>query len=255
LTSKQTVAVTAPDAATSGVETAPLPDWASKSAPPERSRELLTPSGLGALMGDAAGPYAEQPPLGPKALADDRRFARGRLVHTLLQHLPQVTPPEQERAAKAFVAARGHDLPEALRQEIVSETLAIVQDPRFAPLFQPRSLGEVPIVARFGEGEAARELSGQIDRLAVEDDGLLVLDYKTNRPPPSTPEEVAPAYVAQLAAYRAALRLMFPGRALRAAIVWTDGPKLMEIPSILLDRAERRILEGGASLDVEGVRT
>ena len=251
LISKQTVAAKVPDAATAGLEAAPLPDWASKPAAPERSRELLTPSGLGALMGDAADPYAEQPPLGPKALADDRRFVRGRLVHTLLQHLPQVAPAEQERAAKAFVAARGHDLSEALRQEIVSETLAIVQDPRFAPLFQPGSLGEVPIVARFGKGD----LSGQIDRLAVLDDALLVLDYKTNRPPPETPEEVAPAYVAQLAAYRAALRLMFPGRALRAALVWTDGPKLMEIPSNLLDRAERRILEGGASLDVQGVRT
>ena len=84
-----------------------------------------------------------------------------------------------------------------------------------------------------------------VDRLAVLDDALLVLDYKTNRPPPETPEEVAPAYVAQLASYRAALRLMFPGRALRAALVWTDGPKLMEIPSNLLDRAERRILDGG----------
>ena len=84
---------------------------------------------------------------------------------------------------------------------------------------------------------------------------LLVLDYKTNRPPPETPEEVAPAYVAQLAAYRAALRLMFPGRSLRAALVWTDGPKLMEIPSNLLDRAEQRILAEGASLDVPGVRT
>ena len=205
------------------------------------SRELLTPSGLGALMGDAADPYAEQPPLGPKQLADDRRFVRGRLVHTLLQHLPQVAPSEQERAAKAFVAARGHDLSEALRQEIVSETLAIVQDPRFAPLFQPGSLGEVPIVARFPKGD----LSGQIDRLVVADDALLVLDYKTNRPPPETPEEVAPAYVAQLAAYRAALRLMFPGRSLRAALVWTDGPKLMEIPSNLLDRAEHRILGRG----------
>jgi ATP-dependent helicase/nuclease subunit A len=87
------------------------------------------------------------------------------------------------------------------------------------------------------------------------DDALLVLDYKTNRPPPETPEEVAPSYVAQLAAYRTALRLMFPGRALRAALIWTDGPKLMEIPSNLLDCAERRILEGGASLDVQGVRT
>ncbi|HEU0018239.1 MAG TPA: 3'-5' exonuclease, partial [Methyloceanibacter sp.] len=238
LTSAQTVAAKAPDATMGGAEAAPLPDWASKPAPPERSRELLTPSGLGALLGESAGPYAEQPPLGPKQLADDRRFAWGRLVHTLLQHLPQIAPLEQERAAKAFVAARGHDLSETLRQEIVSETLAIVQDPLFAPLFRPGSLGEVPIVARFDKGD----VSGQIDRLVVSDDALLVLDYKTNRPPPEMPEEVAPAYIAQLAAYRAALRLMFPGRALRAALVWTDGPKLMEIPSNLLDDAEGRIL-------------
>ena len=50
----------------------------------------------------------------------------------------------------------------------MSETLAIVQDARFAPLFAPGSLGEVPIVARLGEGD----LSGQIDRLAVLDDAL-----------------------------------------------------------------------------------
>jgi ATP-dependent helicase/nuclease subunit A len=87
------------------------------------------------------------------------------------------------------------------------------------------------------------------------DDALLVLDYKTNRPPPSVPDEVAPGYIAQLAAYRSALRLMFPERALRAAIIWTDGPKLMEIPSTLLDLAERRMLQKGPSLDVAGART
>jgi ATP-dependent helicase/nuclease subunit A len=230
---------------------APLPAWAREPAPEERPRELLAPSGLGALPGEEAGAFPEQPPLGPKALADDLRFARGRLVHTLLQHLPQVPAAGQEEAARAFVAARGSDLSPELREEIVNETLAIVQSAVFAPLFQPGSLGEVPIVARFGE----RDLSGQIDRLAVLDDALLVLDYKTNRPPPATPEEVAPAYIAQLAAYRAALRLMFPERALRAALVWTDGPKLMEIPSNLLDRAEHRILDGAPSLDVEEVRT
>src|SRR5262249_43886333 len=147
-------------------------------------------------------------------------------------------------AARSFVAARGRDLPQEMREEIVSETLAIVGDTRFAPLFAPGSLSEVPIVARFPKGD----LSGQIDRLAVMDDALLVLDYKTNRPPPETPEEIAPAYVAQLAAYRAALHLMFPQRPLRAAILWTDGPKLMEIPSTLLDLAEHRILQEGPSL-------
>jgi len=251
LISKQDSPAKAPCEAEAAAEAAELPDWASRPAPAERSRAILTPSGLGALLGDSVSPYPEQPPLGPKALADSRRFARGRLVHTLLQHLPEVAAADREGAARNFVAARGRDLPEEMREEIVSETLAIVQDTRFAPLFAPGSLSEVPIVARLGEGD----ISGQIDRLAVLDDALLVLDYKTNRPPPSVPDEVAPGYIAQLAAYRSALRLMFPERALRAAIIWTDGPKLMEIPSTLLDLAERRMLQKGPSLDVAGART
>jgi ATP-dependent helicase/nuclease subunit A len=48
---------------------------------------------------------------------------------------------------------------------------------------------------------------------------------------------------------------MFPQRTLKAAILWTDGPKLMEIPSTLLDLAERRMLQESPSLDVAGVRT
>jgi ATP-dependent helicase/nuclease subunit A len=255
LVSEQSVPVKATGEAEAAIEAAELPDWATTPAPVERSRELLTPSGLGALLGDTAPLYPEQPPLGPKALADNRRFARGRLVHTLLQHLPEVAAADREGAAQTFVAARGRDLPEEMREEIVTETLAIVQDARFAPLFAPGSLSEVPVVARFGEGEGARDLSGQIDRLAILDDALLVLDYKTNRPPPSTPDDVAPGYIAQLAAYRAALRLMFPERTLKAAILWTDGPKLMEIPSTLLDLAERRMLQECPSLDVPGVRT
>ena len=120
------------------------------------------------------------------------------------------------------------------------ETLAIVGDEHFAPLFQPGSLAEVPVVAQLSDGEHAFEIEGQIDRLAILDGELMILDYKTNRPPPETPETVAPAYIVQLAAYRAALRELFPGRLIRAALLWTDGPRLMEIPSSLLDAAESR---------------
>ena len=120
----------------------------------------------------------------------------------------------------------------------MAETLAIVRDSAFAPLFQPGSHAEVPVVAQIG----GYDLEGQIDRLAMVDGGLLILDYKTNRPPPKTLDEVAPAYIAQLAAYRTALKGLFPGRVLRAALLWTDGPALMEIPSTSLDDAERRLL-------------
>ena len=176
-------------------------------------------------------------------------------MHALLQHLPNVAADSQERAARAFVAARGAGLDQALLDEIVAETLAVIRDPDFAPLFQPGSLAEVPVVAKLGEGDGAFALDGQIDRLAVLERELLIVDYKTNRPPPQFPEKVAPAYIAQLAAYRAALARLFPGHNLRAALLWTDGPHLMEIPSTLLDDAERRMLRGPASLDGAGTRT
>jgi ATP-dependent helicase/nuclease subunit A len=160
-----------------------------------------------------------------------------------LQHLPEVAPEDQERAARAFVAARGASLEQDLKDEILAETLAIVRDAAFAPLFRPGSLAEVPVVARIGEGEAAFDLEGQIDRLAVVEGSLLILDYKTNRPPPKTLDAVAPAYIAQLAAYRRALKGLFPGLPLKAALLWTDGPRLMEIPSPSLDEAEERLLQ------------
>jgi ATP-dependent helicase/nuclease subunit A len=221
-----------------------LPAWALEPAPPERARPRLAPSRI-AFSFDESGAEAlepEQPPLGPLALSENGRYARGWLVHALLQHLPEVEPKDQERASRAFVAARGADLAPELREKIVAETLAIVREASFAPLFRPGSLAEVPVVARIGEGDGAYDLEGQIDRLAVVDGALLILDYKTNRPPPKTLEQVAPAYIAQLAAYRTALKALFPGLPLRAALLWTDGPRLMEIPSTSLDAAERRLL-------------
>jgi ATP-dependent helicase/nuclease subunit A len=237
--SRQTESARAYETASEQAKPAPLPAWAVAPAPRERSRPKLAPSRLNLGVEAETQALADQPPLGPLALSENGRYARGRLVHALLQHLPEVQPEEQERAARAFVSARGIGLTQDLQQEIVAETLDIVRDASFAPLFQPGSLAEVPVVARIG----GHDLEGQIDRLARIDGGLLILDYKTNRPPPSTLEEVAPAYIAQLAAYRAALRGLYGGIALRAALLWTDGPRLMEIPSTSLDAAERRLLQ------------
>jgi ATP-dependent helicase/nuclease subunit A len=215
-----------------------LPPWAVAPAPRERPRPKLAPSRLAfSLEGGTEGLPPEQPPLGPLALSENDRYARGRLVHALLQYLPEVEPETQELAARTFVAARGAYLAQELKDEIVAETLAIVREPSFAPLFRPGSVAEVPVVARIG----CYDLEGQIDRLVELKDGLLILDYKTNRPPPKTLDEVAPAYISQLAGYRAALKGLFPGRDFRAALLWTDGPLLMEIPSTSLDDAEQRL--------------
>ncbi len=217
----------------------PLPPWARTDAAHEAPATLpLTPSAIAAESGEAGAQLSEADVVPPLERGDPARFLRGNIVHKLLEHLPDIAVEQREECARAFVAARGASLEQAQRDAIVAEALAILSDEEFAPLFAPASLAEVPIVARIERTSGpAIELSGQIDRLVVLDDEVLIVDYKTNRPPPKTPEEVAPLYLRQLAAYRAALSRVFPGKRVRAALLWTDVPDLMVMPDKLLDEA------------------
>ena len=100
------------------------------------------------------------------------------------------------------------------------------------------------IVGRVARASGEAAVSGRVDRLAVTPSQVLIVDYKTNRPAPETLADVPPAYVTQLALYRAILSRLYPGRAVTAALLWTDRPALMEIPSPLLDSAESAVLAG-----------
>ena len=109
--------------------------------------------------------------------------------------------------------------------------------PRFAELFGPGSRAEVPIVGRLGTAAAPFLVSGQIDLLVVTDGFVLIGDFKTNRPPPRTLAEVPPSYIRQLALYRAVLGKLYSDRPIRAALIWTEAPDLMEVSPETLDQA------------------
>ncbi len=232
---------------------APLPDWARRPAPPEPLITVpLAPSRLAPLESDAdgermersAGHRAEPAILPPSVLAEDARFLRGTLTHALLEHLPALPRERWAAAAEAFIAGRAMQLPGAVRKGIVAETLAILREPAFTALFGPEARAEVTIVAEVphpsGRGPALR-LAGKIDRLVRDLDSILIVDYKTNRPPPKDVAQVAEAYLLQLAAYRLAVGHIFSHQRVRAAILWTDGPRIMEIPAEMLEAAEQRL--------------
>ena len=230
-----------------------LPDWVSTKARSETRLTMpLAPSRLAPLETDDSGePVAahgdrptEPPMLSPSATRDQVRFLRGTLTHALLEHLPGLPSTRWETGAARFLDVRGKDLTAATRRSIAAETLAVLRDAKFGVLFGPDSQAEVPIVADIprpgGRGQPLR-LNGQIDRLARRNHEVLIVDYKTNRPPPRQASEVAEAYILQLAAYRLALQQIFPGVSVQAAILWTDGARLMEIHARLLDAAEARL--------------
>ncbi len=129
-------------------------------------------------------------------------------------------------AAQRFLALPVHGLGAADQQAIIGETMAVLNHPDFAALFGPDSVAEVPVVGLVG----GRALSGQIDRLVVDGNSVLIVDYKTIRPVPASLDTVPPLYLEQLAAYRAAIAAVFPDKEIRCALLWTDGPMLMPVP-------------------------
>jgi ATP-dependent helicase/nuclease subunit A len=213
----------------------PPPEWTALPAPAEPTPSRpLAPSHAG------EEPPARSPLDGG---ADPRRFQRGRLIHRLLQLLPELPPEARPAAARRFLARPAWALDEAAVDALTAETLAVLTTPAFAPVFAPGSRAEVPLVGLVGR----HAVSGQVDRLAITETEVLVVDFKTNRPPPREVEGVDMTYLIQMAAYRALLAKLFPGRAIRCLLLWTDGPFAMELPPDLLDEAETRLGQGGRS--------
>jgi ATP-dependent helicase/nuclease subunit A len=173
-----------------------------------------------------------------------KRFRRGLLVHALLAQLPAITPEERKAAAFSYLKRQG--LAPGDAGILIEETLAVIGDPIFAPLFAESSRGEVAVTAQLPELGNVR-ISGQIDRLAVSGERVLIADFKTNRPPPDTAESTPRLYRTQMALYRAALQKIYPGKDVECALVWTDGARLMALPAELLDAEIARIAAAGST--------
>jgi ATP-dependent helicase/nuclease subunit A len=213
-----------------------LPAWLTAPVPTAARADIVKPS--------SAIPEAHAPRRRSAAAAEAQAqaLARGTLIHRLLQSLPDIEPARREAAAHGFLARAGAQFSAGERSLFASQVLAIIADPRFAALFAPGSRAEVSIVGRLVRASGmAFPISGQIDRLAVTADAVLIADYKTNRDPPANADDAPDTYVGQLALYRALLGKIHPGRPIRAALVWTEAPSLMELPAAKLDEALARI--------------
>ena len=218
---------------TSAQETLPAwagaaPDWthAAPPAEPALPARLVPSRPEGASFGLVP---ASVSPLA--AVAPDLRFARGRLVHSLLQHLPDLPPAARGAAGRRLLARPAHGLDAAAQDALWAEVAAVIAHPTLRAAFAPGSRAEVPLSGLVG----GLVVGGLVDRLAVAADHVLIVDYKTNREPPATAADVPVAYLRQMAAYRALLAAIHPDRPVRCALVWTAAATVMELPPDLLD--------------------
>jgi ATP-dependent helicase/nuclease subunit A len=234
------VAAIAPATVPEKVARREFPAWLRQPAPAEAPRSApLSPSSAFdediALIAPSAGSAADR----------QKALERGRLVHRLMQALPDIPADRRQDAAERYLTNAATEFPPAARAAMARQVLAILDDKNFAEIFAPGSRAEVPIVGRIARaGFGPIPVAGQVDRLAVSGDAILIADYKTDRIVPDRLDAVPPPYVTQLALYRAVLARVFPGKTVRAALLFTDGPKLMEVPAAAMDAALNKLSPG-----------
>ncbi|MBM3605286.1 MAG: double-strand break repair helicase AddA [Alphaproteobacteria bacterium] len=205
------------------------PDWALRLPPPAPEFHApLIASNLGGAK--VVG--------GPSEGDRDAAMLRGTRLHLLLEHLPAHPVVEWPRIARALLAGAEGGLPDAGEMEdLLAEAQAVHTAPALQEIMTPppgaQLLNEVALTAPL---EGLGVLNGIVDRLLVASDGILAVDYKTNTEVPDMPEAVPEGILRQMAAYRAALRCIWPDRPVRTAILWTATRSLMELPNPLLDR-------------------
>ncbi len=224
-------------AVSTGPDCLDLPDWALRHPDTAQASKVWHPASRLLALAERTDEIPELAERydSPLVSPSGSRFLRGTLIHKLLQLMPDL--PESERVAKAarLLSWPGYGLDETAREEIAGEVFALMNAPSFSSVFAPGSRAEVPIAGMVSLSDGVNiPVSGQIDRLVVTDNEILVVDYKTNRPPARTPDEVDPAYTGQLAAYSAILKEIYPRHQVRAALIWTAGPDFMEIPAEML---------------------
>jgi ATP-dependent helicase/nuclease subunit A len=174
-----------------------------------------------------------------------RAVQRGTLVHRLLQSLPDITAERRRDAALKYLIRNADSWSDGEREALADGVLALIGEKRFAAVFGPGSRAEVSIAGRLERpGQSPALVSGQIDRLVVSQSEVLIVDFKTNHNPPKLPAEAPNTYVRQLALYRAVLRKLYPQRPVRAALLWTGTPELMEISTPALDAQLAAIIRG-----------
>ncbi|KQN91756.1 DNA helicase UvrD [Sphingomonas sp. Leaf67] len=197
------------------------PAWLRAPAPAEaRPPRPLAPSALG------EDEVSDPPPTATMRAAAER----GRLLHQLFERLPDLPRDQRAAAAERWLAGAAGVDDATLRDRVTRDAMAILDDPVFTDLFGPDALAEAPIAAVVG----TQVVAGTVDRLCIGETVVRVVDFKTGRRVPPAIDDVPVYHLKQMAAYAAALAVIFPDRSIEAALLYTAGPKLFVLPADLL---------------------
>ncbi|PWE52441.1 double-strand break repair helicase AddA [Metarhizobium album] len=214
-----------------------LPPALGQALPPQKYLPRpLSPSGAGLIVDDEADDLVVASALfGEKAARGDRSLERGKLTHRMLQILPDMPAPEREAAAIRYLERAARFWPAAERQSLAASVLSVLSHPELAAVFSSEARAEVAVMGTVRINDQDYAVSGRMDRLAVDGDRVILVDFKTNRVPPVNAAGVSLAHKAQLAIYREILKPLYPDKHFDCVLVYTETANLIRLSREDLD--------------------
>jgi ATP-dependent helicase/nuclease subunit A len=201
-----------------------LPVDLDRPLPPQRHLPRpLSPSGAGTIVDDEADDLLVVSPLFGGKGKSDRALEKGRLLHRMMQMLPEIHPGDRADAAERYTDRAARFWPAAERRQLVDRVLKLLSEPDLEAVFATHAQAEVSIMGTLTLGGRDYAVSGRVDRLAVLPERVVILDYKTNRVPPEATQSVPFAHRAQLAIYREILAPLYPGKRIDCVLVYTEN--------------------------------
>ncbi|WP_320197044.1 double-strand break repair helicase AddA [Agrobacterium rosae] len=206
--------------------------------PPPVLPRPLSPSGAGTIIDDGSEDLLVTSPLFAKQeVSSGLALQRGKLVHRMLQTLPEYPPEQRDAAACRYAERAARFWPEKEREKLIRSTLAVLSEPALQPAFSANSRAEISIMGTLRLGTKDYAVSGRIDRLAVEGDRVILVDYKTNRVPPVKDADIPLAHKAQLAIYKSILEPLYPDKSFTCALVYTENVSFVTLSDDALSGA------------------
>lgn len=196
------------------------PEWLFQEAPAED--KLSKPLAPSRLDEDAEDETLLSPLENNTAF---NSYRRGELMHKLLQYLPDMAAGERTTLIRSFLDKNAAEMPAPEKEKICTELASLLENKEFAAIFGRESRAEVPLMGCV-DGQI---ISGQIDRLVVLEDKVMIVDFKTNRPAARKAEDVPAAYLKQLDAYGRLAAQIYPHKKICKYILWTNTACLMKL--------------------------
>ena len=213
------------------------PSWLlepAKSDPP--LPKPLTPSGAFALI-DQSSLLNENLKFDAKPNNNTIALQKGNATHKLLEVLPDIAPENRLLLATDYLDKTCPDLSPTQRKNIIDKIFDIFSTEHLKGLFEDDAQAEVSLAGRLDIKSGSMLVAGQIDRLIISDESVIILDYKTNRHVPQKLDDVPEEYITQIALYRDLVTRIYKSKKIVSALLWTQTPDLMVIPNVMLDKA------------------